>query len=328
MLYLQALGLYSIALLAGFIALKELISTLILGRELRRLHCTIPPRYPQKIPYVGSDLINILDRSRQRGALFSKLQQLFRAYGKTFQATIWGQTIVYTIDAANVQVVHTREFKSFGVEPIRKTVNQGWMGDGIFVSDGPIWKHSRTLLRPTFSKEQFADLLGLDVHVKRLLALVPRDETTVDLQLLFQRLVSLVALFHICGLLDVSSPSCLRFLIDKLILKFLDMSTEFLFGESAQSLLPGSARLDVDQFNVSFNRALLGMTKRTASGRALALFNRDREWQEAYTKVHAVIDGYINRALEQQHMASNAIKPTNSSSLTIMPRQRSFSMLH
>lgn len=195
MLYLQAVGLCSIALIVTFVALKELLSSLFLARKLRRLHCTIPPRYPQKIPYFGSDLSMILDRSRQKGALFSKLQQLFRAYGKTFQAKIWGQTIVYTIDSTNIQFIHTREFKSFGVEPIRKTVNQGWMGDGIFVSDGPIWKHSRTLLKPAFSKNQFADLSSLDVHVRRLLALVPLDGTTVDLQLLFQRLVSPLILF-------------------------------------------------------------------------------------------------------------------------------------
>ncbi len=74
---------------------------------------------------------------------------------------------------------------SVSTEPIRKTVNQGWMGDGIFVSDGPIWKQSRTLLKPAFSKNQYGNLSSFDVHVKRLLALIPRDESTVDLQLLF-----------------------------------------------------------------------------------------------------------------------------------------------
>lgn len=70
------------------------------------------------------------------------------------------------------------------------------------------------------------------------------------------------------------------------------------------------------------------MTQRTASGRALALFNRDREWQEAYTKVHAVVDGYIDRALEQQHLANNAINPSTSVSSTSISGRRSFSMLH
>ncbi len=96
---------------------------------------------------------------------------------------------------------------------------------------------------------------------------------------------------------------------------------------SAQSLLPGPARLDVDQLNASLNRALLGMTKRTASGRALVLFNRDSKWQRAYTKVHAIIDGYIKSALEQ-HLADNAKMPSSSRSSTKVSGPHSFSMLH
>ena len=69
------------------------------------------------------------------------------------------------------------------------------------------------------------------------------------------------------------------------------------------------------------------MTKRTASGRALALFNSDTEWQRAYTKVHTVIDGYIKSALEQ-HLADNAKTPSSSRSTTTVSGQRSFSMLH
>ena len=65
--------------------------------------------------------------------------------------------------------------------------------------------------------------------------------------------------------------------------------------------MPGSARLDVDTFNASFDRALLGMTKRTSLGRALPLFNRDFEWQKAYKYVHTIFDGYVDRALEQKH---------------------------
>lgn len=206
MLYLQVVGLCSVALLAAFITIKKLISSLTFSRRLRRLHCTAPPSYPQKVPYFGSDLSRILETSRQKGVLLAKMQQLFGICGKTFQATVWGQTIVYTIDAANIQFVHTREFKNFGVEPIRKTVNQGWMGDGIFVSDGPVWKHSRTLLKPAFSKNQYGNISSFDVHVKRLLALVPRDESTVDLQLLFQRLVSPLVLSHFYGQRNFSLP--------------------------------------------------------------------------------------------------------------------------
>ena len=70
------------------------------------------------------------------------------------------------------------------------------------------------------------------------------------------------------------------------------------------------------------------MTTRQAAGRALALSNRDTEWQQAYTKIHAIIDGYITRALEQQHLADNAMIPSTIDSLAMKPGARPFSMLH
>jgi cytochrome P450 len=106
------------------------------------------------------------------------------------------------------------------------------------------------------------------------------------------------------------------------------VSTEFLFGECARSLLLGSARLDVDQFDVSFNRALAGMTTRTSLGRALSLFDHDPEWREAYTNIHALVDGYIDRAIEQRHHLEKPTKDLEHESSRKEPAKRPFSMLH
>ena len=190
MFHVQGLGFWIFALLVGLFAIKELTSHFLLGYKLRKLRCCKAPCYPQKIPYFGLDLYAVLEKGRRNGALLSTLQNLFRVHGKTFQATMWGQTIIYTIDVANVQAIHTTEFDHFGVEAIRKSVNQRWVGDGIFVSDGPVWKQSRNLLKPAFSKSQFADLLSFGTHLDRSLALIPNHGATVDVQPLFQRLVS------------------------------------------------------------------------------------------------------------------------------------------
>lgn len=100
--------------------------------------------------------------------------------------------MIFAMDPVNMQAVHTTESTNFGAEPIRKPVNKGWMGDGIFVSVGPKWKHSRELLKPLSGKAQaqVAKLSNFDVHLERLLDLIPRDATTVDLQPLVRRLVS------------------------------------------------------------------------------------------------------------------------------------------
>ena len=174
MLYPIVTGLFSIVLYISLIALQELM----LARKLRRLHCDSPPRYPQRIPFLGLDFASLLDRSRKEGALLSKLQLLFRRYGKTFQATVWGQTIVHTMDAANIQCVHTQRFKSFGVEPIRKTVNQRWMGDGIFVSDDPFGSIPALFSSPTFPRTSLL--------IFRALILMSRDCLPLSLKMKLQ----------------------------------------------------------------------------------------------------------------------------------------------
>ena len=67
------------------------------------------------------------------------------------------------------------------------------MGDGIFVFDRPAWKTSRALLKPVFAKGQFGDLRRLEEDLGRLLALLPKDNATVNVQVLFQNLVSALA---------------------------------------------------------------------------------------------------------------------------------------
>ncbi len=239
---IQVLGFYFLGLLACALV-KKVISKLLFAHKLRRIGCHVPNRYPQRVPYIGSDLSNILDKSRQEGTLFTKLQQIFQTYGKTFQATLWGQTLLYTIDPANIKAIHTVEFNSFGVESIRKPVNHGWIGDGIFMSDGSVWKLSRTLLKPVFSKGQYANLPGLEVHVQRLLALVPRDGTTIDLQPLFSRFVSLIPVLSFleisCGALHPYIDGLIRYLVSRCIYR---VSVRRICSISASGLFPPRCR--------------------------------------------------------------------------------------
>lgn len=84
------------------------------------------------------------------------------------------------------------------------------MGDGIFTQDGAAWKHSRDLLRPQFSKQQYQDLDIFKEHVESLVANIPGDGEIIDLQPLFFRFT-------------------------------LDTTSAFLFGESTHTLGNGRA---------------------------------------------------------------------------------------
>ena len=70
------------------------------------------------------------------------------------------------------------------------------------------------------------------------------------------------------------------------------------------------------------------MIKRTSRGRALPLFNRDLEWQKAYTYAHTLVDGYIDRALEQKHRHPDPQHYSRLESPKTDQEERPFSILY
>lgn len=62
------------------------------------------------------------------------------------------------------------------------------MGRGIFASDGEQWRHSRAMLRPSFTKYQMRGIVMPEDHFQNLLALLSEnEEEVVDLQDLFHK---------------------------------------------------------------------------------------------------------------------------------------------
>jgi cytochrome P450 len=80
-----------------------------------------------------------------------------------------------------------------------------FLGDGIFNSDGQVWSTSRALLRPQFQKQRISELETFQFHTNKLLSLIPPNGETFDIMDLWYRFT-------------------------------LDASTEFLFGQSVNSL--------------------------------------------------------------------------------------------
>ena len=160
---------------------------------LQRHGCSPVAQYPHEDSFLGYDLYRIIEKSRQQNNAVRTLQWLFRTFGngKTFQALTWGIPTVYSADPRNIQAVLQERFHDFGVEPFRKPFNDPWIRTGLLVSDGQKWKMSRTVLRPLFKKSQHADLPGLEMHVQRLLAMIPEDDATSDIQPILCQLVSL-----------------------------------------------------------------------------------------------------------------------------------------
>lgn len=106
---------------------------------------------------------------------------------------------------------------------LRREIFFPLLGDGIFTQDGPPWKHSRDLLRPQFSRQQYQDLAIFREHVNNLIACIPGNGRNVDVQPLFFQFT-------------------------------LDTTSGFLFGQSTYTLREGQS-VGGQEFAKSFDIA-------------------------------------------------------------------------
>ena len=156
-----------------------------------RHNCQPVTRYPNRDPFMGFDLFVLIGKADWAGHRSEAYRNLHNHYGSTFEMKALGGPQLQTCDPDNIQAICTSVFDDFGVGPMRGRIGVPFLDRGIFTEDGPFWKHSRALVRPTFSRSEIADLENFERHVIRLLDLIPRDKGTIDLLPLAKRLVSM-----------------------------------------------------------------------------------------------------------------------------------------
>jgi len=104
-------------------------------------------------------------------------------------------------------------------------------------------------------------------HVQCLINKIPRDLSTVDLQNLFFQLA-------------------------------IDITTEFLFGEST-NILASSARSEQQNFNIAFDLAQAEIARRSRFG-SFPWIYETKNFNRARKTVHAFIDAYVHKALNNR----------------------------
>ncbi|KAI1339855.1 cytochrome P450 [Xylariaceae sp. FL0016] len=164
--------------------------------------------YANRIP-LGLDLLIQATRAVKAFRLMEYWLGMFCLYGHTFQHAMGWKSTIFTIEPANLEAMLSSNSKDWGIG-MRRTVFLPLFGEGIFVQNGEAWKHSRDSLRPHLYPRYYH---GLDIfrpHVGRLLEVLSCQTGVVDTEPLFFRLA-------------------------------LDVSTEFLFGESVGSQRPLSS---------------------------------------------------------------------------------------
>jgi cytochrome P450 len=127
----------------------------------------------------------------------------FRTFG------LFNTTVVSTAEPENIQEILATKFHDFDLGPARRDNFHEMLGNGIFTAEGEAWAHYRSQLKPQFTRHQVSDLEAADRHLQFLFRALPQEDAGGWIQSV-----------------DIM-PLIYRFT--------LDVSTEFLFGESVNS---------------------------------------------------------------------------------------------
>lgn len=247
-------------LLWAFTATREYFNR---QKIIRKHGCQPLPSLIRKDPILGLDVAFAMFRSYRLGQRSAEFEAQHKKYGLTFLSTALGKTRIFTIDPSNLRAILATNFRDWGVQPLRLAPWEPFLGKGVMDTDGVFWKHSREMVQPLFGRQQITNLASFEVHLSRLIELIPRDGSTIDLQPLFARLI-------------------------------LDFTTEFLFGESCESLTP-SPNKEVMRFLGAFHYGQAGIGKRTQLP-YLSIFTTDKKFREAVKIARDFVDTYVERA--------------------------------
>lgn len=226
--------------------------------------------------FLGFGLLRQMLIHQKKGRLPDFFQSRFELNNAwTMLARVAGKRLISTKDPENIKAILATQFNDFALGTRHQSIKVT-LGDGIFTLDGAGWKHSRAMLRPQFAREQVGHVQALEPHVQALGARVRNHNgAPFDLQTLFFELT-------------------------------IDSGTEFLFGESCESLRDGlnsaaTLHSDLDPevrkgFASAFNYSQYMLFFRI-SIQSLYFLGDGTKFRKCNRTVHAFTDFYVEKAL-------------------------------
>ncbi|KAF2804100.1 cytochrome P450 [Mytilinidion resinicola] len=188
-------------------------------------HCALAPPWPSTDPTpIGVDILWGNLRAFRAHTLLARFQHGLSTYSppgsRTVALRILGSTNIVTADPRNLQVMLATKSAEWSIGDDRTNEKKGMgrlLGRGVFTTEGEEWKDSRGMLRGAFERKWVEDVSLFERHVKELIEAIEVEENKEEE-----------------GLVEVD----LQPLFGKLS---LDISTEFLFGESTSTLAAGGS---------------------------------------------------------------------------------------
>ncbi|RYP62899.1 hypothetical protein DL770_009508 [Monosporascus sp. CRB-9-2] len=255
--------------------------------------CQPAPRMWQWEPFLGLDTVISQVRALRGDYYLDWLRKLHAGRPKTFSLRFFGTRWFYTSEPEILKAVYATNFKDFGVEPIRRNskITMPFADKGVNTTDGEDWAFSRVLIKPFFERDVYHNTDRIAPFADRFLDLFAKDGETFDVMPLLQRW-------------------------------FLDINTDFIFGESLDSLIDPSRA----KFAWNMMTALRGARLRAQSHRFLWAFNWNW-WLTAVDEIHGFVNGHIRATFaemderDRKQSKGMELEPERTDLLWTMARQ-------
>jgi cytochrome P450 len=259
---------------------------LVRHRFARDYGCQPVARCFSRDPFLGLDTIPKSIRALKKHKILERGCELFAVYGNTFTVKELHKSVIVTIEPENIKTILSLNFGHYGIKH-RLEAFRPLLGEGIFDTDGDHWAASRSLIRPSFTRNQIADFATLEDLIQDLFVLLPRDgKTIVDLQDLF---------------------FCYT----------IDSATEFLFGQSIGTLKQTKQGPD---FAEAFCYAQRNIVVRAMLGPLKTLY-RDAKADEC----HRICREFAQPFVDEAFRADAKKKATQGQNLKTVREKRIFS---
>lgn len=181
----------SFVLPVGLALLALRIQSSLIGRvffeaRARSLGCGEVKSYPHKDPILGLDLFLSSMRSLKDFTLLDDLTRRFRELADTYYSLSLGRWTLLTNEHENIKAILGTHMDDWPIEGPRLWTVLPVLGEkSVFASNGAVWHDARSTIKPSFVRDQVADLACFDRHISNLIHKIPTNGETVDLQQLF-----------------------------------------------------------------------------------------------------------------------------------------------
>ncbi|KFA64759.1 hypothetical protein S40285_01396 [Stachybotrys chlorohalonatus IBT 40285] len=254
---------------AALLALAALLASRRRHRALRNMRahgCGVGAVYPHSDPVLGLDWMARLGAAARTHGVLRWWHALFAEVGRTFWIQNFGTWNLMTDEPENVKAILATQFEAWPIASLRLRFGLAALGPhAIFSTNGEAWQRARAVIRPSFVRNQIADLECVERHVQKLLARLPTDGSVVDLQQVMYNFT-------------------------------MDTSTDFMFGYSTDTL--DKPTPEALEFIKSFEYSLFTAAHRGRLG-WIAFWIPNRKLDEAVKTCKRFIDGYVSRAVAE-----------------------------